>query len=914
MFGLLAMLLATSVISPTATANGTTLPFQRHVVRVGPAGAGNGTYAAAVQENGANGLGLVLYRSADGGATWTEDQLLQGDPTVRDVADLLPDANGAGFCLVYGVEPQSLQFTADSRFDIVFLHERQSSSGAFTMDLGPVTVVAPGGNQGWFRPAITRDSLGVLHVSASLRRSDGSFEWDVFTSTDGGASWGNEEQLATHPSTIVGGRVDAQGSKVVAIFDARDPVTPGRYRVRPAGAATGQWGPSTAFAPEGLYHAGAFSVTVGTDGILHLGYSDKNTEALRYRSFDGTSWSSSLVIEGTGWWANQPALSHMGADLVYSWNHLNNGDWMRMEYLRKINGVWDSAPTVVDDVQVFKGYTNALDEVPQGEPLQLLWSQDAPAGGTPQIVAAQPYTWPSSSPPPPPPPPPTGGPAGWWTFDEGAGSTAFDSSGNANNCALVGTSWISGHSGAAISLAGNGYGSCGASSTLAITGALTVAAWVKIPNPSQYAYMRIASKKNLWNDSNGYALSYNPGKHLLEILGSGSQSGSANVALDTSWHHVAGTISGGTAHLYVDGVERTSVSTVTPLAAGSTPLFIGRDASGASSFTGAIDDLRVYPRALSASEIAALAGATTSPGVVTANDLSITTTEGTPVAITLSGSDTDGDALTYSVTSSPADGVLTGTAPNLTYTPDAGFTGTDGFTYEVTDGHGDSASASVTLTVTAPSPVPSDGLAGEWQCDEGSGATTADASGYGDDGTLQGATWTSGKFGAALFYDGVRADVNIDSGPSLEVTGGLSVCAWIQLANPSGSAYMRIASKKEAWNSPAGYALSVNPGKQLVEILGSGTVAASASGVALDGHWHQLCGTIDGGTGHLYVDGADRTTSSAVTPLAADSTPLRLGRDAGGSSPFYGTIDAVRIYDRPLTASEVQALASGTAP
>ncbi len=913
MASLMAMLLAASLVAPTKTANGTTLPFQRHVVRVGPSGAGNGTYAAAVQENGANGLGLVLMRSADGGSSWVQDQVLQGDPTVRDTADLLADTDGAGFSLVYGVEPQSLDYTADSRFDIVFLHETLTATGTFFVDLGPVTVAAPGPNEGWFRPAITRDSLGVLHLTASLLHADGSFEWDVFTSTDDGATWGNEEELASHPSTIIGGRVDAQGSTVVAIFDARDPSTPGRYRVRPAGSTTGQWGPTIAFAPEGLYHAGAFSVTVGTDGILHLGYSDKDTEALRYRSFDGSTWSSSMIIESTGWWANQPALSHMGADIVYSWNHMDNSNWMTMEYLRKINGVWDASPTVVDNVQVFKGYTSAIDEVPSGEPLQLLWSQDSPTGGTPEIVAAQPYTWPNS-PPPPPPPPPSGGPAGWWKFDEGTGSTAFDSSGNGNDCTLYGTSWVQGHSGDAISLPNSGYGECGSSSTLAITGELTVAAWIRVANPSQHAYMRIASKKNAWDDPNGYALSFNPGKHRLEILGSGSQSGSAAVTLDSGWHHVAGTISGGTAHLYVDGVDRTSISTVAPLVAGSTPLFIGRDGSGASQFNGVIDDLRIYPRALSASEIATLAGTAPSPGVVTANDISVTTTAGMPVGITLSGSDTDGDVVSYLVTSNPANGSLSGTAPNLVYSPDSGFTGTDGFTYQVSDGNGDSASATVTITVNAASSNPSAGLVGEWQFDEGSGSTTADSSGYGDNGALESATWTSGKFGDALFFDGVHSYVGVGTSAALEVTSGVSVCAWIKLANPSANAYMRIASKKDVWNSTAGYALSFNPGKHLVEMLGSGTTSASASGVALDGNWHHLCGTIDGGIGHLYVDGTDVTTSSAVTPLAADSTPLEIGRDPGGSSPFYGTIDAVRIYNRALSASEVQTLASGSAP
>ena len=68
-------------------------------------------------------------------------------------------------------------------------------------------------------------------------------------------------------------------------------------------------------------------------------------------------------------------------------------------------------------------------------------------------------------------------------------------------------------------------------------------------------------------------------------------------------------------------------------------------------------------------------------------------------AVTLSGSDSANDPLTYSVLTQPAHGSLTGSAPNLTYTPIAGYTGADSFTFSVNDGVSDSAAATVTLNV-----------------------------------------------------------------------------------------------------------------------------------------------------------------------------------------------------------------------
>jgi len=90
----------------------------------------------------------------------------------------------------------------------------------------------------------------------------------------------------------------------------------------------------------------------------------------------------------------------------------------------------------------------------------------------------------------------------------------------------------------------------------------------------------------------------------------------------------------------------------------------------------------------------------------TANAQSVSTPMNTAKAITLTGSDADGDPLTYTVASLPAHGALSGTAPDLTYTPDADYTGADSFTFTVNDGQATSAPATVGITVTAPNLPP----------------------------------------------------------------------------------------------------------------------------------------------------------------------------------------------------------------
>ncbi|MFP4417515.1 MAG: Ig-like domain-containing protein, partial [Chitinispirillaceae bacterium] len=85
---------------------------------------------------------------------------------------------------------------------------------------------------------------------------------------------------------------------------------------------------------------------------------------------------------------------------------------------------------------------------------------------------------------------------------------------------------------------------------------------------------------------------------------------------------------------------------------------------------------------------------------------SVVTDEDESVAITLTGSDPDGEELTYTVDAAPANGTLSGTAPDLTYTPDENFNGTDQLTFSVTDGDlTDEATVSIQIDAVNDAPV-----------------------------------------------------------------------------------------------------------------------------------------------------------------------------------------------------------------
>lgn len=90
----------------------------------------------------------------------------------------------------------------------------------------------------------------------------------------------------------------------------------------------------------------------------------------------------------------------------------------------------------------------------------------------------------------------------------------------------------------------------------------------------------------------------------------------------------------------------------------------------------------------------------------TAASRSASTAEDMPLALVLEGQDVDGDALTYSVQSAPQHGTLSGTAPQLTYTPASDFHGPDSFTFTASDGQAVSGPATIEIQVTPVNDAP----------------------------------------------------------------------------------------------------------------------------------------------------------------------------------------------------------------
>jgi hypothetical protein len=222
----------------------------------------------------------------------------------------------------------------------------------------------------------------------------------------------------------------------------------------------------------------------------------------------------------------------------------------------------------------------------------------------------------------------------------------------------------------------------------------------------------------------------------------------------------------------------------------------------------------------------------------------------------------------------------------------------------------DAVTVSVLNSVPTQPPPPQvqPGLVAAYGFNEGIGVLALDSSGQANTGTLAGPTWTtSGKFGSALSFNGVDAWVTIADAPSLDVTTGLTIEAWV---NPSSGTGSRTIVLKEM---PAGlaYALySAVSGQRPVGYVHTRRDASAVGTATVPlNTWTHLAFTFDGSSLRLYVNGTlVRTSSSGGSsgPIVTGDGALRIGGNAVFGEYFRGLIDEVRIYNRPLTAADIQ--------
>lgn len=208
----------------------------------------------------------------------------------------------------------------------------------------------------------------------------------------------------------------------------------------------------------------------------------------------------------------------------------------------------------------------------------------------------------------------TNGLVAWWKLDEGIGTTTKDSSGHNISGSLVNSpTWTAGRIGGGLQF--NGTTNYVSGSNIAVTGSITLCAWMKCNWPSA-KYRPIVSIN--YGQFAGVGLVTTGGNDMdwgtlgFLLVGNGWQPAThfprsnANYGNLTSgsWHHVAGVMTPTSNQIYLDGVALPISSSITSSIVAQTNVFT----LGGSPITndwndGALDDVRIYNRALSQTEI-----------------------------------------------------------------------------------------------------------------------------------------------------------------------------------------------------------------------------------------------------------------------------------------------------------------------
>jgi uncharacterized protein (TIGR03437 family) len=202
--------------------------------------------------------------------------------------------------------------------------------------------------------------------------------------------------------------------------------------------------------------------------------------------------------------------------------------------------------------------------------------------------------------------------------------------------------------------------------------------------------------------------------------------------------------------------------------------------------------------------------------------------------------------------------------------------------------------------------VISTGLVAAYTFNEGSGTTVADASGNGNSGIITNATWsTTGKYGAALSFNGSNSWVTINDSATLDLTKGMTIEAWV---NPTtlGAPWRTVAIKEVT--GAMSYALYANTdtGKPSGHVYIASEFDTRGVAAVATKAWTHLATTFDGATLCMYVNGALVSSKAVAGSIKTSNGVLRIGGNSVWGEYFSGLIDEVRVYNRALAASEIQ--------
>lgn len=202
-----------------------------------------------------------------------------------------------------------------------------------------------------------------------------------------------------------------------------------------------------------------------------------------------------------------------------------------------------------------------------------------------------------------------------------------------------------------------------------------------------------------------------------------------------------------------------------------------------------------------------------------------------------------------------------------------------------------------------------------WKFNEGSGITAYDSADNHNGTLVNGPVWTTGRIDSALSFDG--SDDYVDcryAFPSVAGSTTKTIMAWAKSDKTDYSAYAygSVFTLHRYLTSCFSIKAIGNPATwQFEYMVGPATYSWLDSGIAvIAGRWMHVALVQNGADVICYIDGVPRNSvSDGVAPSVYNPRDAVIGNDSGRNENFFdGTIDDVRIYNRALTAEEIEQL------
>jgi hypothetical protein len=526
---------------------------------------------------------------------------------------------------------------------------------------------------------------------------------------------------------------------------------------------------------------------------------------------------------------------------------------------------------------------------------------------------------------------------GWWRFNEGNGNTSQDFSGRGNNASFNPNAWGEGKFGAGLNVSGRTYSAnVSASVPDPGLGSYTVSFWARslIEDAGSLVISKGFYNINMtgwrWRVGGDYKMYFQVGDGL-----SGGrptdyiEATELNPSNDNQWHNFVGIVDRSLPtnyiKLYKDGVfqQQNEIRFQSgSINATGHNLFIGCGDGGnndpTNRFNGSTDDIQIWNRALTPDEINAEYNAGVSKLFSNYTNLISGNYNYTAYVQDVTGNvnQTETRILLFKEIPVVSNVILNSTSgQNSTSDNISVYYNTTDSTTVISDWRVNGSSIAVL------------NLPFDTNISSNAAKAIKDYSTFGNNGTLGNSTlgtqpiWNaSGKIGGAYEFDGVGDFINCTNSSSLNLNGSMAIEVWIRPAmshETTGNNYGVLAkatNPRWSWQLRFGGA---DGGGTNTDRLGfqfnnnTNDQAVPGAWVNVDrnlvsGQWYHIVGTYNGTHAKIYLNGVLNDTKP-VNRIQTSVAPLVIGHE-GWNNFFNGTIDDVRIYNRSLSAEQINIL------